>query len=58
MDNIQTQFKKESVDVENQFSYGNVYLKHSHEGLNIEDLMSEADYVMYQQKREHRRYRK
>ncbi len=58
MNYIQKQFEKESGDVENQFSYGNVYLKHAHEDLNVEDLMREADYVMYQQKREHRRIRK
>lgn len=57
MDSIQEQFKKESKDVMNAFSYGNVYLKHMHEGLNVEDLIREADYIMYQQKREHRRLR-
>ena len=55
MDYIQKQFEKESVDVENQFSYGNVYLKRRHKDLNVEDLMREADYIMYQQKREHRK---
>lgn len=39
------------------FSYGVIHLEKGHGKVDLDELLAEADYIMYQQKREHRKNR-
>lgn len=55
---IQKEYAKKSLNIQYCFSYGCIYKDKNQKNLNVEDLLKEADYVMYQQKREHRKARR
>lgn len=55
MDRIQKEYANISSEIQYAFSYGLMYCNQDQNEINVEELLKEADYVMYQQKREHRK---
>lgn len=58
MDAIQYRFMHESQNYLNSFSYGTVHLDANHGEIDLNEILEKADYIMYRQKREHRKARK
>lgn len=58
MDAIQYRFMHESQNYLNSFSYGTVHLDTNHGEIDLNEILEKADYIMYRQKREHRKARK
>lgn len=55
MDRIQKEYANISSEIQYAFSYGLIYCNQDQNEINVDELLKEADYVMYQQKREHRK---